>query len=87
MSGVAVNDLRKGWSNDSFSSRRQRCRLSVRRSSKESVLCVCLVRKGSLIAAIVARHVKLSSRQHALCPMELGSVIKWASRSKDLSIR
>lgn len=86
MSGVAVNDLREGWSHGctvverfflvtTTSASAQR----PQKSSKESVLCVCLVRMWSLIAAIVARHVNLSSRQHVLRPMELGSVRKWAS--------
>ena len=41
------------------------------RESVLSVLCVWVVCKRSLTAAIVARHVKLSSRHHVLCPMEL----------------
>lgn len=48
-------------------------------SSKEAVLCVWVVCKRSLTAAIVARHVKLSSRHHVLCPMELGRGREWAS--------
>lgn len=51
-------------------------------SSKESVLpvlCVWVFCKRGLTAAIVARHVNLSSRQHVQCPMEFGRVREWAS--------
>lgn len=57
-----------------FLSRTRRHRPSVRRESwrrsKESVLSVWMRR---LTATIVARHVNLSLRSHALCPMEFGS--------------
>lgn len=82
MSGVAANDLREDWSpverffivtTTSASAQRPQ------ESSKESVLCVWVDCKRSLTAAIVARHVRLSSRHHVLCPMEFGRVRKWAS--------